>query len=356
MRYDLAVFIGRFQPFHLGHHQIIVEALEHATKVAIIIGSSNSPRTHRNPFSFEERRSMILGSFTTSDRNRLYFACVEDVVYNDEQWVTDIQKAVQTVYENAFGAWHSLAKVALIGCNKDSTSFYLSLFPQWSSIAVMHKMQLNASDIRADYFSNWLPKQGYFRIGQDVVPASKILPKATETFLENFATTNDFDLIVGETKLINKYKQSWAQSPFPPVFVTVDAIVVQSGHVLLVRRGASPGKGLLALPGGYLEQHETLVEGMLRELREETGIKVPLPVLKGSITHQKTFDAPHRSSLGRVITQAFLIKLTNQTTLPRVKGQDDAEKAMWVPISDVKSNEMFEDHYSIIQSMCGKLP
>ena len=131
--------------------------------------------------------------------------------------------------------------------------------------------------------------------------------------------------------------------------MTVDAVVVQSGHILLVKRGDMPGKGQLALPGGFLNQNETMLDGAIRELKEETKIKVPVPVLKGSIKESKTFDAPNRSSRGRTITQAFFIDL-GVGELPKVKGADDAEKAFWVPFNEVKQEKMFEDHFHIIDN------
>jgi bifunctional NMN adenylyltransferase/nudix hydrolase len=91
---------------------------------------------------------------------------------------------------------------------------------------------------------------------------------------------------------------------------------------------------------------------MLRELREETMIKVPAPVLKGSIVRSKVFDAIDRSPRGRIITHAFHIVLPDGE-LPRVKGSDDAEKARWVPIAEVKSEDCFEDHYEILQHFVG---
>jgi bifunctional NMN adenylyltransferase/nudix hydrolase len=147
--------------------------------------------------------------------------------------------------------------------------------------------------------------------------------------------------------MVKKYKEAWKAAPFPPTFMTVDAVVVQSGHILLVKRGDMPGKGLWALPGGFLNQEETMLDGAIRELKEETKIKVPVPVLKGSIKESKTFDAPNRSSRGRTITQAFLIDL-GVGELPKVKGSDDAEKAFWVPFNQVKQEKMFEDHHAII--------
>ena len=86
---------------------------------------------------------------------------------------------------------------------------------------------------------------------------------------------------------------------------------------------------------------------MIRELREETGIKVPAPVLRGSIQGNRVFDAIDRSARGRTITHAFKIVLPDGE-LPKVKGSDDAEKARWVPIAEVDSAECFEDHYDIV--------
>lgn len=56
--------------------------------------------------------------------------------------------------------------------------------------------------------------------------------------------------------------------------VAVGAIIVVAGRVLLVRRGAQPLKGEWSLPGGALEIGETLSAGLIREVREETGLAV----------------------------------------------------------------------------------
>jgi bifunctional NMN adenylyltransferase/nudix hydrolase len=96
--------------------------------------------------------------------------------------------------------------------------------------------------------------------------------------------------------------------------------------VLVLRRRVHPGRGLIALPGGSLHQDERVVDGMLRELREETGLKVPRPVLEGSTAASQVFDAPERSARGRVITHAYLIQL-KAGALPAVCGADDADRA-----------------------------
>ena len=152
-----------------------------------------------------------------------------------------------------------------------------------------------------------------------------------------------------------KNKAAWASAPYAPTFNAADSIIVQSGHILLVTRRSHPGKGLLAIPGGYLNQEETLLDCALRELREETKIKVPEKVLRGSMVYDRNFDDPYRSDRGRMITQAFLFQLEDMDELPKVKGADDAEKAKWYPIAFLNEEDFFEDHFHIIQVMLGHM-
>ena len=183
-----------------------------------------------------------------------------------------------------------------------------------------------------------------------------VVPQSTSDFLEVFQVENSeaYEQIIREKEFIANYKKQYEHLPYAPTFVTTDAVVVQSGHVLMIKRRSEPGKGLWAFPGGFLnaKTDRSLVDAMIRELREETGLKIPEKVLKGSITKQKTFDAIERSARGRTITTAFKVELEG-TELPRVKGMDDAEKARWVPISEVKRSECFEDHWEILADMTG---
>lgn len=61
--------------------------------------------------------------------------------------------------------------------------------------------------------------------------------------------------------------------PVAPI-MGVGAVVVQRGRVLLAQRGREPSKGIWSLPGGALELGESLTEGIVREVREETGLEV----------------------------------------------------------------------------------
>ncbi len=338
---DALVFIGRFQPFHNGHKAVIDAALEQAHEVVVVVGSSFAARNIRNPFTFEERKAMIEACFTEPQHftyegaqgrvktSRVKVVPVSDYPYDDNKWVNAIQRIVDATVPNA-------KDVGLIGHSKDSTSYYLNIFPRWKNhVEVPNIDGINATDIRNALFGNVLdgPK----------------LPYDVEQLLMKFTSNKAWSTLQQEYHMVQKYKQSWKAAPFPPTFMTVDAVVVQSGHILLVERGDAPGKGLWALPGGFLNQEETMLDGAIRELKEETKIKVPVPVLKGSIKASKTFDAPNRSVRGRTITQAFFIDL-GVGELPKVKGSDDAAKAFWVPFKDVKQEKMFEDHFHIIDN------
>jgi bifunctional NMN adenylyltransferase/nudix hydrolase len=150
------------------------------------------------------------------------------------------------------------------------------------------------------------------------------------------------------------YKAMWeapSKVPFPVIFTTVDAVVIKAGHILLVERGRNPGKGLLALPGGFLNPHEELLDGALRELKEETKIVASKKVLAESVRSSHVFAHPDRSLRGRTITHAYLIDLGINGPLPAVKGSDDAAQAMWVPLHRVYELQetFFEDHFHIIE-------
>jgi bifunctional NMN adenylyltransferase/nudix hydrolase len=333
--FDLLVFIGRFQPFHNEHKRVIDTALSKAHNVLVLVGSAGSPRTVRNPFTYAERESMIYNSINPCNEGRLEVHPLFDKTYNDAAWIKQVQDIVA---ETAH--LRDAKSIGLIGASKDHTSYYLKMFPQWDSVNVDIEHDIHATTIREEFlYCGW--------IYTDIIPSSVV------DFLSEFAFTEVYNSLQKELDFIQDYKIQWEAAPYPVKHLTVDAVVEQSGHILLVKRRSEPGKGLWALPGGHLEMTETLQEGVIRELREETGIKVPVPVLQGSVKATHVFDSPNRSTIGRVVTFASYIKLADDTSLPRVRGMDDAEKAKWVPISEIAEDRLFDDHYHIIQYFLG---
>ncbi|TFH10160.1 MAG: bifunctional nicotinamide-nucleotide adenylyltransferase/Nudix hydroxylase [Candidatus Thorarchaeota archaeon] len=336
-QFDYLVFIGRFQPLHSGHLAVFKQALDIAENVIVVVGSANQPRTPKDPWTYGERYEMILQSLKAEglfDADRVHFTCIRDQIYNDQNWAASVQEVVTS----AKRGWHDIDRIGIIGHNKDESSYYLKMFPQWKLVEHENLDILNATDIRRLYFEGFNSR--YLKAA---------VPEPVFKYLEWFKVNKpEYKMLVREFDFINKYKKGWEVAPYPVTIMTGDALVVQSGHLLLVQRRSSPGEGLCALPGGHIDPNETVEECAIRELREETKLKVPAPVLRGSIKASKLFDSPKRSLKGRVITTAYLIELP-PGPLPAVKGSSDAKKARWVPINEIRSDEMFEDHFDIIR-------
>ena len=85
-----ALFIGRFQPFHMGHLQVVDFLCEKYDLVKIAIGSSEKSYEKKNPFSDAERRQMIRKS-AAGRKYRIY--SVPDFL-SDEEWVNHLMDIV----------------------------------------------------------------------------------------------------------------------------------------------------------------------------------------------------------------------------------------------------------------------
>ncbi len=327
-QFTYGVLIGRFQPPHQTHIAVMLEALSSVQKLIVIIGSAKTARNIKNPFLTEERQHLILEALKAAgaDTSRVAFGFVRDYFYNEAMWLASVQQGVHGITK---GSDH----VALLGHIKDGSSYYLKSFPQWDYLPTKIVSSLNATDVRNALWT-----------GQDT---SQMVNPSTRTWLENFKQTQDYLDLVLEYQYVQDYKKLWSAAPYPPVFVTTDAVVIKSGFVLVIKRGDHPGKGKYAMPGGFLNQKETLLAGCLRELLEETGLKLEADKY---LKNTAVFDYPDRSLRGRTITHAFHFDL-GIGSLPNIKGGDDAADAFWMPLSEALSKPelFFEDHHAIIE-------
>lgn len=348
--YDFGVFIGRFQPLHHGHEQLVRDALERVNHLIVLVGSANVARDPRNPFTFDERAGMFRKSFAYEmSEGRLIVEPLDDHFYSDTAWCAEVQQRVKRIVLEAGnpGSFQPMGyndfSICLAGYGKDASSYYLKLFPEWGSINIdSGNGTFSATDVR-DRFFRRIPE----------VPAQVLTPGVAE-WLDQFSKGNEFKSLLAEREYLDAYPSQWGRGPF----VTADAVVIQSGHILLVERGQLPGKGLLALPGGFVAPDERIRDAAIRELREETGIadskgSIPPAMLASFIEDNRTrvFDAPHRSLRGRIITHAFLFRLPERRSLFKVKGGDDAAHARWYRIGELEPHMLFEDHWAIIQQM-----
>ncbi len=347
---DYLVFIGRFQPFHLGHLQVVKAALERAGKLIVICGSARQARNPRNPWTVPEREAMLRAALPAEMQDRVFVVGCSDRMYNDQQWVTEVQSLVDKVIavDNAsLGSREAQFKVGIVGSSRSKHTYYLDLFPQWLRVEVPEIIGIHASQVRRNLFA-----QGGAGLCSDKLPAP------VYQHLQVFRQGDIYANLETEWRFVQDYRKAWSESPHPPTFVTVDAVVIHSGHILLVRRKNLPGRGLWALPGGFINQDELVKDAVIRELREETRLKVPAPVLAGSIRSSRVFDHPHRSLRGRTITHAFLIELTpTGEGLPKVRGGEDADRAKWVPLFEFNrmEAELFEDHFYIVNWFLGQI-
>ena len=128
---------------------------------------------------------------------------------------------------------------------------------------------------------------------------------------------------------------------YPRPAVTADCIVITreaEPKVLLIQRGNQPYKGCWAFPGGFMNMDETTEQCAIRELEEETGMKV-------SELHQiGAYSKVDRDPRGRTITVAYLAIIDTPVV---VTGQDDAAKAQWFPIDSLPP--LAFDHEDIMQ-------
>ena len=115
---------------------------------------------------------------------------------------------------------------------------------------------------------------------------------------------------------------------YPRPAVTTDCIVItkEDAQVLLIQRGSEPYKGCWAFPRGFLNMNETTEECAIRELFEETGLKVD------EVHQLGAYSKVDRDPRGRTITVAYLVILDQ--SMP-VIGQDDAALAKWWPLSSL---------------------
>lgn len=125
--------------------------------------------------------------------------------------------------------------------------------------------------------------------------------------------------------------------------VATDAVVFSGKgddmRVLLIKRKYDPYKGMWALPGGFVEDDEELEAAAIRELEEETGLKVD------AMEQLYTFGKVGRDTRGRTVTVTYYTVLENTDT--SVAGADDATHAEWVLVKDIA--DLAFDHMQMLE-------
>jgi len=320
---NLGILIGRFQPLHSGHRDLIRQAAKQCKYLVILVGSANRCRSIKNPFTYAERAKEIDKFLFHEKLINVSMVPLNDYPYSDSQWINDINIIAEEKRDAV-----KASNVTLFGFQKEGNN-YLKWFPQYNFVNITTPYAICSTDIRKLWFE---------------------------------AAQYNFDpSVVADWKYFEKEKELFSGYPFPETlnFNCADAILECCGHILLIQRGAAPGKDTWALPGGFKNANETFIDCAIRELMEETNVRVPEKVLRGSIVSSRLFDSPSRGSGIPRNTLAVHIKISANAdgSLPRANGADDAIDSKWVKITDIMNTmSMYDDHSSIISAMCGVLP
>ncbi len=121
--------------------------------------------------------------------------------------------------------------------------------------------------------------------------------------------------------------------------LTVDGAIIRDGKILLIRRINNPFKNRWALPGGYVEYDEKVEDAAIREVLEETGLKVEIEKLFS------VYSDPDRDPRGHTVTIVFFMNILNGI----LKSGDDASDARFFELK--KLPELAFDHYKIINDI-----
>lgn len=313
------IFIGRFQPIHQGHVHAIGVAASQVDKLYILVGSANTCRSIKNPWTFEERSNMIRLKMHNARIDNYEIIPLNDYRYSDTQWMSDVRATIEHF---------EMGSPILFGHMKEGNN-YLRWFPELKFKDIESQYNMDATNIR----------QRMFDLKDPDMPAT----------------------VQGDYAFYKKEKELFKNYPFPETlnFNCSDAVLECQGHVLLIQRKFSPGKDAWALPGGFRNQRETFLDCAIRELIEETNVRVPEKVLRGSIVKTELFDNPYRSFGIPRNTMAVYMRISPNPdySLPRANGADDAASCKWVPLTDaLNSIDMYDDHKDIISKVTGVMP
>lgn len=333
--YKLMVLMGRFQPFHLGHQAAVQQALQRADHVLLLCGSSFQPANLRNPWDFATRKAIIMASIPSQHHAAVSVKPMTDLWYQDAQWAQQVECHIDQ-HMQTLGI-QDKSDVACIGFAKDAQATHLTMFPAFDLVAVEAPPDLHATAIRQACFAgdwSWVQTQ---------------MTSEGAAVLKVACQSDAWQALQETYHFVKQAQEGWQGTPYPPIFTTADVVVMHDDAILVVRRKDQPGQGLLALPGGYLDVHETLADACWRELQEETALQLSRSVFEAHCTGSDVFDHPHRADIGRVITYVRGYRLPKALSRPSTCAGDDAAAVHWLPVAQIKLEDFAFDHYFIIQ-------
>jgi 8-oxo-dGTP diphosphatase len=119
---------------------------------------------------------------------------------------------------------------------------------------------------------------------------------------------------------------------------SVDIILQKGSEILLVKRKNEPFKDHLALPGGFVNEAESVESAAMREAFEEISLDIePIDILG-------VYSDPKRDPRKHVLTVVFVGTILNGMPNPR----DDSSEIEWVRLDDIQKKNLAFDHKQIL--------
>src|SRR5690349_9452662 len=122
---------------------------------------------------------------------------------------------------------------------------------------------------------------------------------------------------------------------------TVDVIIARDSKILVVKRKKNPFKDEFAIPGGFINENETVEQAAVRELMEETTLPVRLIEILG------VYSDPKRDPRKHIITTVFVGEIIDDKNIEPIAG-DDASDTKWIPIGSIQDFTFAFDHKRIL--------
>ena len=342
---EVGFYMGRFNPIHRGHETIIWRMLsDRLDTIIIAIGGATGARTFKNPWTFAERSIMINLAFESvkeqmkkqnspsfeMPKTKLRIVGIPDYI-SDYRWEQDVRVRVQ-------GITHEDDDVTIYGYEKDKSSYYLKMFPEWGFINVEASLALDATTVREEiYRKNVIHDEAAAYTGEH-----NFVSKNVANFISGWVESDEFNVLRKEWEFINDYKRQFEGLKHKPVFVTVDALfITRRKEVILLKRKEYPGLNTLAMPGGFIDPDLTLRQSINKIVMQ----KLKLDIEDLQHTRMEVIDKPDRSLRGRTLTNVFVFENFKREVLP--------DNADFYQIGNLGMHrqQMFEDHFMIIDHL-----
>lgn len=341
-----AFYIGGFRPFHNGHVNMILRGLETFDKIHVMVGSYSNAPNARCPFTGEQRKGIIEKWVKNNNLTDRVFVGTHEDYYDDNEWAETFRKYERENYKKTGDRITNV----LMCTGRESMNYHNVV----EKIGIQFWYMPPLVNISATEIRDWFFDVDNYKHMEKMMQA---LPTESLEFLFKNPVNPD---LKKELQAIKEIKEEAAKCKYPPIYSTADALIMvnvkYTDYVLMIQRKSDIGNKLLAIPGGYIEQHETAKQAALRELYEETGLLIN----QNDVVRSKFMiaDIPGRSLRGRIISNVFYYYVGYRDEgFPDIRVTNETYGHRWVPVECFKNPSdpirafCFEDHWLIVNNM-----